>query len=486
MTKTAKLIITIIFAAVIGFVFTACGNNDDSSNGDSVLSGSIAIYAYGGECTETELGTTLTAVYTGAEENVSFQWRRGSAVVGTEDTCIADIEGIYIVTVSAPGYKSKDSDPISVIDSGGGDVEIGNFFDITNITQFNNALSAIKNGYSGESYTLNIIGEITSITPQAMGSSSSCFGSVTDINVTLTGEGTLDTADENGSMFRIGDGQTLIIDGEDLILYGRKNGQRGHTGSNDVAVIEVEKDGILKIKNGIISGNFNSAVWVRKDGTFVMEGGEISNNDHAGVSIINGYFDMQGGKIINNTGVMGGGVLCRSDYQQVICTMTGGEISDNRIDGWGGNFGGGGVYLQTGTFILEGGKINNNSSGSDSRTRGGGVYIRSFGTEQFIMRGGEISGNSSAGYGGGVYLHESNGSKFIMEDGIVSANTASAGGGFYVGHNAALEKTNGIIYGQDAPEGLPNTASLGHAIYYSSGTPINNIAIDDTVTGTLP
>ena len=79
------------------------------------LSGSITISPHTGVLVDTQ----LTATYSG-NENVSYQWKLGPNVVGTNSRYhTATLTGSYTVTVSASGYASKTSDPVHVSEPGG-------------------------------------------------------------------------------------------------------------------------------------------------------------------------------------------------------------------------------------------------------------------------------------------------------------------------------------------------------------------------------
>ena len=59
-------------------------------------------------------GDMLTANYNGSEP-ISYQWKRGSTLLGTEQTQVAEFAGSYTVTINAPGFfNSRTSDPITV------------------------------------------------------------------------------------------------------------------------------------------------------------------------------------------------------------------------------------------------------------------------------------------------------------------------------------------------------------------------------------
>jgi len=95
------------------------------------------------------------------------------------------------------------------------------------------------------------------------------------------------------------------------------------------------------------------------------------------------------------------------------------------------------VYVNGGTFIM-----NPESSITRNTTsnNGGGVYVMS-GT--FTMNGGAITGNSANGSGGGVYVFDGT---FNMNDGTVTGNTALiSGGDVFIRGNSAFNKTGGAI-----------------------------------------
>ena len=169
---------------------------------------------------------------------------------------------------------------------------------------------------------------------------------VENITITLRNTGlprTIGFSSNNGPMFTIGYGYTLILE-DDITLY-RQNKMEA-VEYNLVSVIEV---------NG---------------GAFILKGGTISGNNNlgsaGGVSVSVGSFTMEGGTISGNIGGWGGGVYVGSGT----FTMEGGNISENT------GFNGGGVYVNSyGSFIMNGGTI----SGNTANYRGGGVYVNGYG-----------------------------------------------------------------------------------------------------------
>jgi len=74
------------------------------------LSGTITI----SPSTGVNIGTELSATYSGREA-VSYQWKKdGSNVGNNSNTYTPTAAGSYTVTVSAPGYNSKTSEPVTL------------------------------------------------------------------------------------------------------------------------------------------------------------------------------------------------------------------------------------------------------------------------------------------------------------------------------------------------------------------------------------
>jgi hypothetical protein len=154
-------------------------------------------------------------------------------------------------------------------------------------------------------------------------------------------------------------------------------------------------------------------------------------------------------------------------------TLDGGEIIHNSNSGDGSSYtNGGGVYVNSGSFIMKKGKISNNSASGSYRNNGGGVYLRN---GSMLMDGGEISDNSVNGSGGGVVVGQGvtfnmsgggtisgnsantqgggvasdNGSNFTMSGGTISGNSASTqGGGVHI-YMGTFSKTGDSFIGGD-------------------------------------
>jgi len=381
----------------------------------------------------------------------------GNGVYELELTSITS-DGEIIVTISKNGYTiTPDSLTVSIFT---GPIMV------TNTNDWNTALNTIKTGGNNKSYTINVVGDVA-----VPGNTSNTFGAVSNLTVTLTGNGKLYLT-ERGNLVRIAtSNQTLIIDGTDLFLEGLTSGKNGATQNNNTNVISVS-NGRLELRNGTISGNTGATsgggvgFW---GSTFIMTGGTITGNTCSsyggGIFIQSATFEMSGGIINDNTASVGGGIYIDQSDSNFI--MTGGNITGNTCYGSYGS-GGGGVYFY-GSFTMAGGNISNNNATNGS---GGGIYVNGI----FLMSDGIISSNSTNNSGGGVFV----GGTFTMTGGILSGNTSSStngGGGVYIsysnGHSSwgNFNKTGGIIFGNDAENNEDKNIAVsdtkGHAVLCS-------------------
>jgi len=100
------------------------------------------------------------------------------------------------------------------------------------------------------------------------------------------------------------------------------------------------------------------------------------------------------------------------------------------------------------TLIMNNGvTMKDNFARSSDGGWGGGVDIER-GT--FIMNGGTITGNK-ADYGGGVIVGAN--STFTMNNGTITGNEADQGGGVFVDYYGTFTMNNGTISGNSAPTG---------------------------------
>jgi len=196
--------------------------------------------------------------------------------------------------------------------------------------------------------------------------------------------------------------------------------------------------------------------------TFILDNNITlyGHNQNTGslVSVFGGIFRMNAGTGItgNNGGRSGGGVYLSSGAFE----MNGGTIAANAANS------GGGVYVSGGTFAMNDGNIAGNAAND-----GGGVYI-SKGTVN--TNGGAIHTNTAQNSGGGVFA---SGGTFNMRGCVIARNTAvRSGGGVYVsGSLTKFAKTGGVITGYKSDpndgnaviDGTPLPRS-GHAVFVSA------------------
>jgi len=148
--------------------------------------------------------------------------------------------------------------------------------------------------------------------------------------------------------------------------------------------------------------------------------------------------------------------------------MKGGLIHGNKGTGPYYSYGGGGVLVWGGTFIMEGGAITENTAYA-----GGGIQSLYADTEVYIYDG-EISGNTADTYGGGICvsgmleLGDLTGAQAGNQ--MVKDNTARYGGGIFVDKSSfTMGKSSGSAAVTPVIKG--NTAyHSGGGVYVSSGT----------------
>jgi parallel beta-helix repeat protein len=311
-------------------------------------------------------------------------------------------------------------------------------FEVANEGDWNYALGAIG---SGGNYVITLTDSFD------IPDSSSTFGSVTGIKVSLRGAKTLSVNSlYTGMLLELDSGQTLIL---------REATLKGHSG-NTLSMVHLTGGSEFLMRSGTISDN--TAGSAGAGGVYVGSGG---------------VFTMSGGTISDNTATGGGGVFVDSGGS---FDMSGSAvISDNTVNGSTG----GGVYVSgSGSgFTMRGGTISGNTA-----TYGGGGGVSVSGGGAFIMSGGTIFNNTAgSGFSGGGGVSVSGTGSFTMSGGTISGNTAVSGGGVWVNSGSTFNKSGGgIIYGDDNNTPYPgdgnptdNTATSGntngHAVYYVAG-----------------
>jgi uncharacterized repeat protein (TIGR02543 family) len=351
---------------------------------------------------------------------------------------------------------------------------ISNTFNVSNSSEWDDAVYIIKNSGHDKNYIINVIG---SFDVTGFSGNSYTFGS-TRVKVSIRGEGqtlSLPSFGSSGNILRTTNYQTIILRGLTLLSQG---------GMRSLVYVE---DGTVIMHDGKITGSDTTSgqtnsrdsgggVYLYR-GTFIMYSGEISGNTSrfGGGVYVNGFsdpfhgtFTMYGGKISGNTGSEGlsdssGGGVFVNGYGTF--TMYGGEISGNDVSGRTSAYGGGVYVNNMGAFYMHGGEIVNNTVSSNTSAYGSGVYVNGPTSTSlqnfpgsFRIYGGRISGNTNRGvymnyghfymYGGeisgndyGVYVNQG---RFYMDKGEISGNTGD--GVYYLSRDYTFTMDSGKIF----------------------------------------
>lgn len=221
-------------------------------------------------------------------------------------------------------------------------------------------------------------------------------------------------------------GSTITIDAGKTISLGGSGSLVANGGFDTVTV-----NGVLNLSGLTIThsaGAQGTGILVNSGGSVVMASGTITGNTDkhvdCGSGITNyGSFIMNGGAVNNNSGYNGGGV-----HNHGFFTMNAGTISGNT----GSSEGGGVRNAWQATFVLNGGAITGNTA---VQYGGGGIY--NSGTVN--MAGGEISSNTvgSNSSGGGILNYYS----LNMTGGSIIGNSGLYGGGVHNNGSSALPST---------------------------------------------
>ena len=338
------------------------------------------------------------------------------------------------------------------------------------------AVDKIATANDGSAYTILLMGDVRD-------SSSGAYVSGKNFSlVNIVPAGTLNLTIKSNI-----DGTTRTIDaGRDNISTGRVMyvGANASVTLQDVVVtggyvkdtsgggVYVDSGGSFIMNDGIISDNYagfdGGGVYVSQNATFIMKGGSIKANEvgagagnysgGGGVYVNGGTFTMEDGEITQNNGLKdGGGVYVGGSGT---LSMSGGEISSNTVTGNGG-----GVYMDAGGIAnIAGGTIGKDGS-PNTAENGGGIAVN--GGIMVMTGAGSVSYNEVTANGGGVYVL--NGS-VTLQGGAVSNNEANSGGGVYVVAGATLEMTGGIISNNSSTAGRGGGINLGGTLSMTGGT----------------
>jgi hypothetical protein len=240
------------------------GNPVDTLQGIAVSGPDKTVYDIGEALDLT--GLVVQGVYSvsGAAPapGYTLSWNGGPIVDG--DTAITAAMGIKTITVAWEGKTASF------------DIRVRGVGTVYDQDTWTAKLQTIKDGGNGipgtpKPYTIEIDGNF-----YVDGASSASFGSVQYVEVTLAGTGTAEI-DQNGALFYLDQpGQTLIIDSEDLTLWGST--------SNNQALIYLDNATAgLVLKNGVIRENTGGGAGV------YLTGSSASFHKIQGAGIIYGY-----------------------------------------------------------------------------------------------------------------------------------------------------------------------------------------------------
>jgi len=281
-------------------------------------------------------------------------------------------------------------------------------------------------------YPIVIRGDVTIClngqTIQSKGGGMPVFEVQSDATLTLT-----DCQNNKGKVTHASDGtgSGVEVNGGTFNMYGGKiTGNTTNTYGGGVYVYGGNSK--FNMYGGTITDNTatkGGGVYVSAGATFTMNGGTIGGTSDSdankatngektgtggGVYVSDGTFTMNGGTISGNTADLtdGGVGVYTATSTTATFTMNGGEITRNKASSQGGGVG---VY-RAAKF-----EMNNSASITDNTAnQGGGVYVES-GT--FDMNDGKISGNT----GNGVFVHD-NATFTVSNTPTVTGNTITKNG----------------------------------------------------------
>lgn len=297
-------------------------------------------------------------------------------------------------------------------------------------------------------------------------------------------------------------GKSIKVDGDDvknitIDLNGHKMDRNRTSSDGDGHVINVKDKATLILKDsvgtGILTGGYatdGGGIKIEKDSTCIIDGnvtisGNKASKDGGGIYAW-GTLSMNGGIIAGNEAEdEGGGIYV--EYTGKL-ELSNANITDNRSDDDGGGLN---VHLATDGSIT-GCTIKGNRSGTD----GGGLKLNSD-KKTLTVSNTEISGNTAADQGGGINVDSGT---LVMEGGFIKDNTAVDGGGIY-NDNSTIRFNNVTITGNNtikyAGAGInnkgnatvtscrisKNTSVLGGAgIYTEKVINIENCIIDENTS----
>ena len=289
-------------------------------------------------------------------------------------------------------------------------------------------------GGAGSSSSSGNVGHVTisggnvyalSVGGTAIGGGSSKTNSGGEGNVTITG-GTVIAKSIAGQ-----------VAGSNTAGAGIGGGTGGDNGNGGAATVTIAGKPIIRT-GSIGGGKTNKTGGYIGTAQISIDGGDIQ-----------GQFVMAAGALQKPSFTMKSGLIRNSDIEDTEYI----HIQNN----------GGAVYLEDGSFTMDGGEIRQCYA-----EKGGAIYVKGTQTTTFKMTGGKISECSSKADGGAVYLE---GGNVQISGGEVSHNLAENGngGGFcIVGGNFIMDENCDAVIQENAAFSQSTTGGKGGGLYVTS------------------
>ena len=251
---------------------------------------------------------------------------------------------------------------------------------------------------------------------------------------------------------------------------------------NSVAITDCSVDNSGRISCIYNSTGYSRGVKVNSGSTFTLWNGQLtdlwaqwpsyssSTPNGGGVWVNGGTFIMNGGSISAWTASGNGGAVYVGSGKFI---MNDGSLSGKALNGSGGA-----VYVSGGRFVMNGGTVTGKASETekDNGSRGwaghGGAVYNDGAT--VIINGGTITG-SSAAEGGGIYAKKAT---LTIGKANITDNTAAKGGGGVCVWDSALTIDGATVTGNNGGD------SLGGGVYIS-GAKGNGTASDPYIPAVI-
>lgn len=192
------------------------------------------------------------------------------------------------------------------------------------------------------------------------------------------------------------------------------------------------------VETGVITGGYEESdgggIYINGGATCKIQSGTVSGNraksDGGGVCVEDGKLEMSGGFITANTADdTAGGIYCYDDGTIVLDNAT---VRSNSAENDGGGLN---IHLDDNQSKIENSFIGYN----ESRTADGGGIRMQAGGKTLNISNTRIEGNSAENLGGGIILDAGT---IIIDGGTVAGNQSEDGGGVYVGENTDFTAKN--------------------------------------------